>query len=142
MKTSFVAILLFISSLCSAQKLMECPGSDSILVFTRSEQEPVFGKNYTDLQKFFDTSSSKLGTDLTGDVNLRLVVGKDGYVCGLNVSSIDIKIDPNKIKELILSMPAWNPAMQNQRKVYSMYGIRLKFQGSSVTVVDAGQGIW
>jgi hypothetical protein len=102
--------------------------------YTKPEYAPTYGNNSSDLQNFFDSAVNNI-EKIKLKISLTLIIDTVGRASVSHVFPADPSMmDEKGFKEIINTMPRWNPARVRNCNVNSAIGIDLIFDKKSVRV--------
>ena len=130
-----ITILVYtaISFKSYSQKTFHLENCDFDIVFTKTELPAGFGKDSTDLQKFFFEKMEVGKKNIKGDMEITAIIDSLGKACWEYVENNSNYNVEKKLREILNSMPSWKPAFQNGRTVTARQHILLHFENHSLT---------
>lgn len=121
----FIIFIVFPSLKIHAQELNGI-SDDKVYKFVQKKAEPKIGmeKFYLDFkERFFIEDNSVLENEI--DVRFKFIVEKDGSFTDIQI--LDDKLNfGDKVINILKKMPAWNPAVHNDKIVRSSFILRVK----------------
>jgi hypothetical protein len=115
-------------------KYDKCPGDR---IFVKAEYMPVFKKGLDSLAVFFNRNLSSIEPgNSSGTLTLAMIICNSGSArLQSMINRTDFPIDEKRIKDLVLKMPLWKPAVQNGYEVDCQVTIELTIEHGVVTSV-------
>ena len=103
--------------------------------FTKSEQPPTFGATSLELKKYLTEKLQEQIKSTNGKVQIGIYIDTTGKVlCGVIKNSSNLEVDKIKLNLIFDTMPYWNPAIQNGRKVQCMEQVFIEFNNQDLDV--------
>jgi hypothetical protein len=138
MRSFLIICMLFFSTQMHGQELNKydkCPGDR---IFSKAEHMPVYKKGLDSLAVFFNKKLSSIEpANSGGTLTLAMIICSSGSArLQSMINKTDFPVSEKLMKEMVLEMPLWKPAIQNGYEVDCQVTIELIIEHGVVTAIQ------